>query len=226
MSGFLNLARRPFLNARPVSRIAVLLWVLGAGLGVANVLLFRGYLRGTAGLQTQLADLAQRRAATEQAIGRAEAELKGADLEHLNREVEFLNERIAERRFGWSRLFDRLAEVLPGAVRIRSLASVNIVPAGRDARRVARLADRFELRILGTAQSDEALLQLVDALFRHPAFSAPNLSREARQSSGEINFDLTVTYLPAAKDAPETAPPAAAPAATPPAGAGGQGAGR
>jgi len=226
MSGFLNLARRPFLNARPVARIAVVLWLLGAGLCAANVWLFRGYLRGTAGLQTQLADLAQRRQATEQAIGRAEAELKGADLEHLNRQVEFLNERIAERRFGWSRLFDRLAEVLPGAVRIRSLASVNIVPTERDTRRVARLADRFELRILGTAQSDEALLQLVDALFHHPAFSAPNLAREARQSSGEINFDLTVTYLPAAQGAPAAAPPSAAPAATPPAGTGGQGAGR
>ncbi len=224
MSGFLNLARRPFLNTRPVTRIALLLWLLGAGLAAANVLLFWGYVRGSAGRQAQLGKLAERRAETERAIGRAEDGLKRADLERLNRQVEFLNERIAERRFGWSRLFDRLADVLPPGVRIRSLATVNIVPPSRNQRRIVRLADRFELRIRGSAQSDEALLQLVDALFRHSAFRDPSLAKEARQGSGEIDFDLGVTYIPGDDDVPAEAPAGPpAPAATPPAGADAQG---
>src|SRR6185295_8868399 len=40
----LNLARRPFLNSRPVVRIALLLWVLGFLLLLGNVSLFWGYL--------------------------------------------------------------------------------------------------------------------------------------------------------------------------------------
>lgn len=208
MSGFLNLARRPFFNARPVVRTALVLWIAGVGLAVANAALFWGYSRGSAGRQAQLADVRRKIATENRAISAAEAQLKRGDLELLNRKVEFLNERIAERRFAWGRLFDRLGDALPRGVRVKSLATLNIVPPQRDVRRVARMPDRFELRIDGAAQNDEALLAFVDALFRHPAFREPKLERESRQG-GELDFALTTTYIPAAAEKP--APDGAAP---------------
>jgi hypothetical protein len=113
-----------------------------------------------------------------------------------------------------------LGEVLPRDVRIYRLAPVNILPArerrGAVAARPTREAE-FTLSIAGAARTDEALLELIDALFAHPAFAAPKLSRESREG-GEISFDLAVTYDPRAaspgEDSP--APPAASPAAEEP----------
>ncbi|MBV8200745.1 MAG: hypothetical protein JOZ15_08990, partial [Acidobacteria bacterium] len=51
----LNLARRPFVNTRPVERLAAILWVLGVLLLVANVTLFMGYLNSSQETRVKLA---------------------------------------------------------------------------------------------------------------------------------------------------------------------------
>ena len=64
-------------------------------------------------------------------------------------------------------------------------------------RRIATAAPQrwVQLQIAGQAESDEAILELVDALFGHPAFSGPNLRNEA-QERGLYRFNLAVRYLP------------------------------
>ena len=48
----------------------------------------------------------------------------------------------------------------------------------------------------GTSRSSEAVLELVDALFAHPSFLDPNLTRESFAEGKDDSFTLSVMYLP------------------------------
>jgi hypothetical protein len=196
----LNLAQRPFVNTRPVERVAAILWVLGVALLVWNLKLFMGYLGSSQSTRGKLGTL-ERDIAGEQ---RTNAELQGQvgnlGLDQENREVTFLNRKIEERTFSWSLLFDRIAEVLPDEVRLLRLTPSNVVQReiGLGARPSARELNPppVVLTLHCEAKDDEALLRFVDNLFAHPAFSEPNLQNEEREDSGLLRFDLTVQYQP------------------------------
>lgn len=207
----LNLSRRPFVNTRPVVRVALLLWVFSALLAAANVFLFWGYFAGSGEQRGRIVEIERAIERSRDRIGQLESEAAGLDLARQNERVLFLNEKIAERTFSWSLLFDRVAEVLPAEVRLRRLVPVSREERGAGARRRRRegagRAERMTLIIGGEAMNDEALLQFVDNLFAHPAFrDYPDLSNESKdEASGLITFDLRVSYLPGA--APPGQPP-------------------
>ena len=50
-----------------------------------------------------------------------ESDLRRADLERVNLQTEYLNQRIAERAFSWNLLFDDLVGVMPRQVRVPPL---------------------------------------------------------------------------------------------------------
>jgi len=195
-----NLARRPFVNARPVARIALLLAAAGALLLVLNLALYVGYSRTRRANTTHLVEVEQRIAAEAARVQAASAALTAADLGRQNALVDYLNHRIEERTFAWSVLFDRLATLLPGEVRLVNLAP-RFVDRDDDGRRAGSRRGgtepegRVGLSMQGSARDGDAILRLVDALFADPAFEDPNLNQEARQQ-GEISFTLSVTYLP------------------------------
>lgn len=220
----LNLSRRPFLNSRPVVRISLLLWVFGLLLLLGNVSLFWSYLSESEDKRAEIAggqEEIQRRQGEVQDL---ESRLDGIDLEDLNGEIRFLNQKIAERTFSWNRLFDHLAQVLPNDVRLVRLSPVTgdqARQAGRGGR--ARQAEVREgqvmLEILGEARSDEQLDRFVDNLFTHP-FADPNLAREETLEEGNVvRFELTVQYIPGAESqnviVEEVLDPGAAPAPSP-----------
>ncbi|HEX7184979.1 MAG TPA: PilN domain-containing protein [Thermoanaerobaculia bacterium] len=196
----LNLARRPFTNSRPVVRAAVLLWLLGLLLLLGNVALFWGYLSGSAEKREELARLEQQVERERQTIRNLESRVEGLDLEQQNRQVRYLNRKIAQRTFSWSLLFDRVAETLPDQVRLVRLTPTGMAEDSEKA--VLRDEeeegdDQVRLTISGVAKSDEALLQFVDNLFAHPAFDEPDWPRDTREEdTNQVRFDLTVTYLP------------------------------
>ena len=80
----------------------------------------------------------------------------------------------------------------------------------------------MRLHLTGIAESDEALLELLDNLFAHPAFDSPQLPNEVRRPEG-VSFSLNVLYLPGIAAAAAAAPtptvteldPAALPSPTP-----------
>jgi hypothetical protein len=203
----LNLSRRPFLNTRPVTRVALLLWALGGLLLLGNVTLFWNYLSGSTEKREELVRLEEQVERERELVGRLEARLDGLDLEQQNEQVEFLNRKIAERTFSWSLLFDRLTETMPDNVRLVQLQPAAIGEEERtrtrsrtrtESGRAAPLAsDQVPLVIAAEAKGDEDLNRFVDNLFGHPSFSNPNLLQEAR-SEGEnlIRFNIHVTYLP------------------------------
>lgn len=193
----LNLAARPFVNRRPWRRLTALLWALGIALLSLNAVLYWGYLTGSADARAELAGLREQLAGDQTELDRLSAELARLDLEAQNREVAFLNERIADRRFPWGRLFNDIEEVLPWNTRLRSLAPER---GDRNRRRRAELGtgdrSRVVLDLTGEAQDDQGLLDLVDALFEHPAFDDPKLLHESRQDAGPLDFTIAVVYLP------------------------------
>jgi hypothetical protein len=184
-----NLAARPFLNLRPLARVATALAAAAVALTAWNVTSYVRAGSGAAARADELARLAAETTAARDRLATLTADLATRDLAAENRRALFLNERIAQRTFDWNALFDRLAEVQPRGVRLRRLTP-RFAAAGEDGRAVVSLAVDAE------AEDGEAMLELVDNLFAHAAFANPNLSRESRQRGGEIAFDLTVDYFP------------------------------
>ena len=198
------LARRPFVNSRPVVRAAVALWLLGLLLLLGNVYLFWNYRTGSS---DKRAEIDQREAAVtreEEIVRELKARLANMDLEKQNAQIDFLNRKIDERTFSWSLLFDRLAEVMPKDVRIKRLTPITSAQLEERMRvqGASARSDVAEGQVLLsiTAQSknnDEALLQFVNNLFKHPSFDEPNWSRQVLDEEANlVEFELTVAYLP------------------------------
>lgn len=184
-----NLAARPFVNTAPLKRLAVVLWATALALTAVTASLYWSYFAGSGGeARAEIEATAAEIAALEQELAEIERDLAGVDLVAMNAEVAFVNERIARRTFGWSRLFEHLAEVLPPNVRFERLSPTVSLDTASGTRRVV-------LRIDGRARRDEALLNLIDNFFRHPRFRDPDPDSEVRRD-GELRFSLEVVYLP------------------------------
>lgn len=200
----LNLARRPFANTRPVVRVSILLWTLAILLACINGWLYGRSLSGMEHVEERLEATDQRILAEEDRLAEAEEVLRGMDLRRQNAEARYLNARIAERSFPWSRLFDHLAEVLPREVRLHTLSPRRFEPepigpgaeAERTERPEATREDRATLTLRGNARGDESLLAFLDNLFDSSRFRDPELSSETRQDDNSLRFRLSVTYIP------------------------------
>ncbi|HEV8581535.1 MAG TPA: PilN domain-containing protein [Thermoanaerobaculia bacterium] len=198
----LNLARRPFLNSRPVVRVSILLWVLGLVLLLANLYLFRNYLSSSADKREQIARGEEEIQRQQRLAQQLQSRLDKIDLVRQNQQVDFLNQKIEERTFSWSLLLDRLVEVLPDDIRLNRLTPETGEREEREERGLRRQQRRrsvegqIPLIISAETRSDTALNQFVDNLFAHPAFADPNLLREERQESNLVKFELTVQYIP------------------------------
>ena len=199
---FLNLARRPFLNSRPVVRTATLLWLLGVLLLLGNVMLFWSYLSESKEKRTELASLESEIEAERARAAQLKEHVAGLNLEQYNREVEYLNRKILERTFSWSLLFDHLARVLPNDVRISRLKPSGVVDPDAARRSSASFEEEgVSLQLQVEAKNEEAFSQFVDNLytppFDYPDFSRETLPDEAEAVGGRIKYDVTVRYLPA-----------------------------
>lgn len=201
----LNLASQPFVNSRPVRRLVLVLWCLSALLIAASLFFYTRHFSGQQSRRDHLAALTEQEGRELERLAELESELAGFDLNWQNRQVEFLNLRIAERVFPWSRLFDRLSEALPDPVRLTRLK-----PEIRLSGSAGGAEETVRLEIKAEARNEEAMLEFIGELFEHPAFRNPNLASENRRAQSDVTeFDLTATYLPArAAATPDPPPPA------------------
>ena len=211
-----NLAASRFENLRPVQRISALLGALAIALTAWNVGTWWRTGAGAAEKRAELARLLSETSESRARVTTLERDLAAADLEAKNREARFLNARIVERSFSWNGLLDDLNEALPRGVRVRQLSPLRerrrdeatgaaggtgeTTPARRALQRVEPGA--VALKIAAEAEDSEAALAFVDALFAHPRFDDPDLSRESGSLTGLVEFDLSVVYRPAAGEGP------------------------
>lgn len=193
----LNLARDPFVNLKPLRRAGSLLVLVALSLAALNGYLYWKHFTGQGERRVRSQQVAREIAAEQELIAALEAELAGMRIEDLNRRADYVNWLIEQRRFPWSRLFDRMTDVLPGAVRLSSLTPRFVVgrSGSRGGRRNAN-SDEVTLGLRGSARNGEVLLTFVDNLFAHPAFHSPDLGGENRDEGGLIRFNLSAIYLP------------------------------
>ena len=214
----LNLARRPFLNTRPVVRVSLLLWALGLLLLLGNVSRFVSFRASSADKRAQIdrGDVEIMR--QEQVSRRLQTQLDSFDLEQENQRVDFLNRKIQERTFSWSALLDRIAERLPNDVRLNRLTPVTGEKTEKEIQRARATArrngapDQVPLMITGEARNTTALEAFTDRLYK-PPFNYPNTAREEVQENGLVKFELSVQYrpVPGTAGAPAGAPAGPAP---------------
>ena len=193
--GMVNLARKNFVNSRPVTRLVTVLWLAGALLFAVNLWSYYGYFDGRGASSARLLEVEQQQTVERDRLRQLESEVAKLDLTQRNQMARFLNAKIAERSFSWSLLFDRLAEVLPGKVRLTALT-----PKSEDETRRSKAessSDLIELSIRGEAKDTESMLDFVNALFDHQAFVNPNLKRDSL-GDGIIGFELEAQYRPTA----------------------------
>lgn len=187
-----NLAARPFVNLRPLVRIAGTLAVVALALTAWNLVAFVRAGSGAAAQRAEIARFEREIGAARTRLATVDGDLARRDLAAENRRAVFLNAQIAQRAFGWNALLDRLGEVQPRGVRLRSLKPDLGAATGEGESSPVRL------RLAAEATDGESMLELVDALFAHAAFADPNLQRE-RRTAGGIEFDLEVVYFPAGR---------------------------
>lgn len=209
----LNLARRPFVNRRPVRRAALLVAICAGLVLLADGVLYGRYLLDSRAQRGRLAELDGE---LNTARGRMNNLLMSSEFQELapyNTRVTHLNTLIAERTFPWGRLFDRLSELMPAGVRAHRLNPV----IERDRRgagaATGSVAGRpVELSIDGVARTSDDLLAFLDALFAAPDFVNPVLEQESQGGGGERSFAVKVRFL----TRPEAAPADGAAGATRP----------
>lgn len=194
-----NLAARPFANERPVKRATLLIWILASSLLAVNVFLYQRHLAEHYEQRQTIRQLQEQVEAEREAVQQGEAALAALALQEQNEQVLFLNGQIARRTFSWSRLFDRLEEVLPANVDLQRV-SPKILTDRRRARRSRQtdLQEMVAIDMKGDADSSEEVLELVDNLFEHASFTLPDLGSETEANDGRQEFSLSVLYLPAA----------------------------
>jgi len=193
-----NLASAPFLNARPVERLALFLWVLALVVGGAAYWSTASSRQEAGARRAELERLSAETGALRERARQLHAELEASDLAARNERTLFLNQRIAERAFSWNDLIDAMGEVLPRGVRLRDLTpeGFQVQSGTRRASEESKATSRVNLRISGEAEEGEALLEFVDRLYRHPAFDKPNLARESAKKDQQLEFSLGVAYIP------------------------------
>jgi len=202
----LNLSRRPFLNTRPVVRVSLLLWALGALLLLGNVSRYLAFREASADKRRQIDQGHEEITRQEQVSQRLQKQLEGFDLQRQNERVDYLNQKIQERTFSWSTVLDLIGQRLPNDLRLNRLSPVTGDRSEREfERRVAArrsgAGDQVPLMITGQARNLEALDTFTTRLYQAP-FDYPNLARQEVQDDGLIKFELSVQYRPGRTAAP------------------------
>ena len=116
-----NLSRRPFVNDRPVVRLAALLWVLGAVLLAVNITSYTNYWIDSAEIRTELAGIESDIGREQQSFSDLKRRFQRLDLAAMNQQTVFLNGLIRDRTFPWSALFEDLEDVLGFDVKLDTL---------------------------------------------------------------------------------------------------------
>lgn len=186
----LNLAARPYRDYRPVYAVVVALSLLSAFLMLNNIETYYRYIHETKATRAKIAQV-EEQARTEKAKeDTARQRVKGLDLAQLDQQTRFINAKLAERAFSWSRLLDELESVLADDVRLISVTPQFTVNGP------IPLSMNFE------AKSGDGMITTINRMNADPQFKDAFPSNETANDDGTYTFVLSVDYLPAV---PQTA---------------------
>lgn len=192
----INLARRPFRNNTVHYVVFISCFVLLVAASVYNVYDYAKTGGEISRLGEELGDRTGRYRGLGDEVEKMKADVTRLDLTTLNTKSNFANGLILSRLFSWSALFDRIEELIPPDVKIRSIRP-SISPKG------------IEIQIDGMARTPKALYEFETALDGSNFFTGVYpVSESTRESKTELNFDLMMNYIPAGRISREPAAPA------------------
>jgi Tfp pilus assembly protein PilN len=205
----LNLASRPFRNERLPALLLALGFTVAGAITIKHALVIRALMPGrTSGLARQVAALENER----EHLRQEESQLRAPRPEpSVLAQWTFLKDLVDSRTFSWSGLFTVLEETLPKGVRLES-----ITPAVEKGERT--------IDIVGTARTNEDLLELIRVLEDRPEFDDVLPHNRGLDEQNMIDFKLVMKYraqppppvMAAANTAPAPSPaPSGGPASSP-----------
>ena len=186
----LNLAARPYRDYRPVYAVVVVLSLLTAFLMLNNVETYYRYIRETKSTRAKVAQVEAQARVEQQKEESAKQRVAHLDLVRLDQQTRFINAKLIERAFSWSRLFDELESILADDVRLVSV-SPNFSEAGP-----------IELQMDFEAKSGDGMITTINRMNADPQFSDAFPRNETARDDGTYVFSLSARYQP---DAPQTA---------------------
>jgi len=182
-----NLARKPFLDTRPVWLTGALLLLATIGLTVLATTEVLGVRAREQELGVRMAELQQRRDMLIRDVEEANRSLSRVEWRRLDLETSALERIVVQRLLVWSELLADLERLMPWDVRLVSIEpSVN---------------DRGEVQVVmrGVAAGRQSWLTLLERLFSDPRFSDPIPASEESPSAGNpqgYRFQLRARYWP------------------------------
>lgn len=186
----LNLAARPYRDYRPVYAVVVALSLLSAFLMLNNIETYYRYIHETKATRAKIAEVEEQARVEKAKEDTARQRVKGLDLAQLDQQTRFINAKLAERAFSWSRLLDELESILADDVRLMSVSPQFTVNGP------IPLSMNFE------AKSGDGMITTINRMNADPQFKNAFPSNETANDDGTYTFVLSVDYLP---NAPQTA---------------------
>ena len=177
----INLARRPFRNNSVYYGVFVTCGVLLMVASGYNVYDFVQTGRQMSVLQQDLDARQHAYLELRDEVEKMKKEVSHLDLGSLNQKSSFANGLILSRQFSWSVLFDRIEDLMPPHVKIRSIRPSISAKGG------------IEIQLDGMAQGADDLYEFELGLVTSQYFTGVYpLSENSKESRAEINFDLAM----------------------------------
>lgn len=185
----LNLAARPYRDYRPVYAAVVALSLLTAFLMLNNIETYYRYIHETKATRAKIAQVEEQARAEKAKEDTARQRVKGLDLATLDQQTRFINAKLAERAFSWSRLLDELESILADDVRLISVTPTFTINGP------IHLSMNFE------AKSGDGMITTINRMNADPQFKDAFPSNETANDDGTYVFTLSADYMP---NAPQT----------------------
>lgn len=166
----LNLASRPFRDYKPLYAAVVVTSILIALLMLNNVDTYYRYVTETQTTRATIAKLEHDADLEHNRAAAADTQLRAFDLVTLDSETRFINARLAERAFSWSELLDRLEDVVPREVRIKSISP-----------QFQKGSPYVHLEMACESKTSSGMLDTLTALQHDPQFANPFPHQETNE---------------------------------------------
>jgi hypothetical protein len=190
----LNLAARPYRDYRPVYAVGVVLSLLTAFLMLNNIDTYYRYVHETQATRAKIAQVEEQNRVELQKEEQARNRLKGLDLARLDSQTRFINAKLAERAFSWSKLLDELESILADDVRL-----LTVTPGFSEDRGI-------QLVLTFQSKSADGMLTTINRMNADSHFADAFPSSESVDDNGIYSFDLTAKYAPDAPNAQRAQP--------------------
>jgi len=189
-----NLASRPYSNNTLVWLAYIGLLAAAAGFSYWNVSSFRHYRAELAALDLEQGNMEQEEIDLAARHRKILTEVRKFDRVAISRRTSKANEVIEWRAFSWTRLFNRLEQVLPNNIKMTSIR-----PIFRGQDRQAATEDprpSMPVKVEGLARDWDALFELETDLIDSESFGRVLPRSIDKRDNGELAFSIEFTYYP------------------------------